>query len=65
MTSTDIALGTLLASYWQDHGLFISSDLIDHEEFLLNFIPTGNIEDDIAVFMTGVGRDDMMLPVDF
>ena len=59
MTKADSPVQSLLAFYWRDQGLAISSDLLTHEEFLLNFIPTGDVERDVAAFLQGVGREDM------
>ena len=48
MITSDHAVQELIASYWRANGLELSSDLLDHQEFLLTFEPTGDIDHDIA-----------------
>ena len=41
----------------RSQGLAISPSLTQREEFLLRFAPTGDLERDMAVFLTGTGQD--------
>jgi hypothetical protein len=50
----------LLALHWCDHGLLISKGLLAHEEFLLKFAPTGDVQRYIAAFLIGVGQRRML-----
>lgn len=62
MAKSDASVQKLIASYWQSNGLELSKDLLDHQEFLLTFEPTGDIDHDVATFLVGVGQPEMLDP---
>lgn len=59
MTSTT-STQQLLSEYWAGKGLMLSKGLFAHEEFLLKFYPTGQVDRDTAAFLVGVGRRDIL-----
>ena len=60
MSKSTSPVQALLAGYWRDNGLVLSQELLDHQEFLMQFRPTGDTDRDLATFLTGVGHQDML-----
>ena len=60
MSKSNSPVHSLLAGYWHDHGLALSQELLDHQEFLMQFQPTGDTDRDLATFLTGVGHQEML-----
>ncbi len=43
-----------------DYVLLVAPDLLEHERFLHEFIPSGDTDRDLRTFFEGVGRTDVM-----
>lgn len=60
MSKSNSPVQSLLAGYWRDKGLALSQELLDHQEFLMQFQPTGNRKRDLSAFLIGVGHQEML-----
>lgn len=60
MSDNKSAARKLITHYWRVNGLELPEDLVNHQEFLLTFAPTGHIDQDIAAFLNGVGQPEIL-----
>ena len=60
MAYSNPAVQKLIASYWRSNGVEISKDLLNHQEFLLTFEPSGDFDRDVSIFLVGVGQPEML-----
>ena len=51
-----------MSHYWRENGLELLQDLVDHQQFLLTFTPSGDVDKDVAAFLVGVGQPQILAP---
>lgn len=62
MSSSDLSAKEFIRRYWRANGLEVSSELVDRQRFLLTFEPGGDVDQDVAAFIAGVGQSQILEP---